>query len=53
MTAFAEAIKPVSAGGSGALASITEIYMGVNLATDEGKKAMRDVAEARGFKVYL
>ena len=78
MTAFAQAIKPASEGGSGALpavtflrlsnnnfgdagmtafasavgsgtlASITEISMEGNQATDEGKKAMRDLAEARG-----
>jgi len=37
----------------GALASITKIYMGANQATYEGKKAMRDVAKARGFSVNL
>ena len=38
---------------SGALPSITDINMGANRATDEGKKAMRDVTGSRGFTVYL
>jgi len=47
MTAFASAV------GSGALASINSIAMDGNQATDEGKKAMRDVAVARGLRVSL
>ena len=38
---------------SGALASITNIYLQNNKATQVGKEAMRDVAKARGISVYV
>ena len=39
--------------GSGALASVSFIDLGNNKATEAGKKAMRDVAQTRGFLVDL
>ena len=47
MKAFASAIA------SGALASINFIDLDDNKATETGKKQMRDVAQARGFRVDL
>ena len=47
LTAFAKAVE------SGALASVTFIDLDYNLATEAGKKAMRDVAQTRGFRVDL
>ena len=38
---------------SGALASVTFIDLDQNKATEAGKKAMRDVAQTRGFRVDL
>ena len=38
-----------NACASGSLASITEIYLQDNKATQVGKEAMSDVAKARGF----
>ena len=38
---------------SGSLASITNIYLQNNKATQVGKEAMRDVAKARGFSVAV
>jgi len=43
----------IYAHARGALASINSIAMDGNQATDEGKKAMRDVAVARGLRVSL
>ena len=37
----------------GSLASISDIYLDFNEATQVGKEAMRDVAKARGFRVYV
>ena len=37
----------------GALASGAKVRLGGNLATEAGKQAMRDAAEARGLDVYL
>ena len=37
----------------GALASVTFIDLDNNKATEAGKKAMRDVAQTRGFSVDL
>ena len=42
-----------SACASGSLASITNIYLQNNKATQVGKEAMRDVAKARGFRVTV
>ena len=42
-----------SACASGSLASITAINLSSNKATEVGKEAMRDVAKARGFDVYV
>ena len=42
-----------NACASGSLASISRIYLNYNMASEVGKKAMRDVAEARGFRVHL
>ena len=47
LTAFAKAVE------SGALASVTFIDLDNNKATEAGKKAMRDVAQTRGFRVDL
>ena len=47
MKAFASAIA------TGALASIRFIDLDHNKATETGKKQMRDVAQARGFRVDL
>ena len=38
---------------SGSLASITDIDLQMNKATQVGKEAIRDVAMARGFSVYV
>ena len=46
-------IKFSEACAGGALAAITFIDLDHNKATDQGKKAMRDVAKARGFRVDL
>ena len=43
LTALAKAVE------SGALASVTFIDLENNKATEAGKKAMRDVAQTRGF----
>ena len=45
------ALAGACAGGS--LASITDIYLQKNKATQVGKEAMRDVAKARGISVYV
>ena len=42
-----------NACASGSLASITNIYLQNNEATQVGKEAMRDVAKARGFSVTV
>ena len=42
-----------NACASGSLASITNIYLQNNKATQVGKEAMRDVAKARGFRVTV
>ena len=42
-----------NACASGSLASITNIYLDFNEATQVGKEAMRDVAKARGFSVTV
>ena len=47
LTAFAKAVE------SGALASVSFIDLDSNKATEAGKKAMRDVAQTRGFRVDL
>ena len=47
MQAFASAVA------SGSLASITAINLRVNKATQVGEEAMRDVAKARGIRVYV
>ena len=47
MTALASAL------GNGALASVSFIDLDANEATEVGKKAIRDVAQTRGFRVSL
>ena len=47
LTALAKAVE------SGALGKVSFIDLDHNQATESGKKAMRDVAKARGFKVDL
>lgn len=47
ITALADAL------GKGALASVSLIDLDNNKATEAGKKAMRDVAQTRGFRVDL
>ena len=42
-----------NACASGSLASITDIYLQNNKATQVGKEAMRDVAKARGFYINV
>ena len=42
-----------NACASGSLASITNIYLQNNEATQVGKEAMRDIAKARGFRVIV
>ena len=42
-----------NACASGSLASITNIYLDLNDATQVGEKAMRDVAKARDIRVYV
>ena len=53
LTALAEAIKPKADNASGALAPGATVYLGANSATETGKQAMRDAANARGFSVLV
>ena len=52
ITTLAQAIMPVSKGGSGALASIKELYLNSNKFGDEGVKALADAA-AGGAMAHL
>ena len=52
MSALATALTP-DKDGKGALPSVTFIDLDKNKATEAGKKAMRDVAQTRGFTVDL
>ena len=47
MVKFSEALE------KGAMDKVTYINLDHNQATETGKKAMRDVAKARGFRVDL
>ena len=47
MTAFAQALKPVSAGGSGALPACTYIDVDGNPASEEAQQAVEDAMQNR------